>query len=205
MTNIKIEMKNLTAIVIGAGYERRLFQNGETLIGTRTIDWWTRSLDNYTYLTECIPLTAGGRLISPEELDENLAIKMGFYEPEIKWNKHGALPNNIVEPAPIVDLFQSYNEAKPIPPDLYRDAIATTRKQLADEIIALCCATGHKYDIDSKLCVGLQHCAKPLDISAWMEDQSYCGCFSETGIMDMSYVCDDKHKILIVTYDGESG
>lgn len=228
------QFNELTTIILGAGYEHRLIQGMSNLgDGSNSIEWWLGD-SMYTYLQDATPLTAGGRLISPEEIDSSLAEALnldpssGFYDGDdtniksaqelelknsgheemigdwIRWGIHKSTPNTFVNPAEYDKLFVSYGSNK-TNPEKYRDTLATTRAQLATEIKELCYSSGHRYSFDKMLCVALNKCHKPLDIGKWLKTQFYCGFFSTTGIMSISFIQNDKHKVMIINYDGESG
>lgn len=65
--SFKCDFKDLTEIVFISSYESRLIQDEEVL--GDPVCWWTRCGDEYSYIIgDCTPISAGSRLISPEEI-----------------------------------------------------------------------------------------------------------------------------------------
>jgi len=219
----RLDMKDLTEFIICSGYERRLIQGASTL-GSNYINWDDEWWGDFG--ESMVPLSAGGRLISPEELDPTLAQKMhcGPDEDEDNednededddddddedeyeagfWRKRNALPTKSVNPAPIEDLFMRYADENG-DPTAWRDALATTRAQLYQEVREICKDSNNLYEIDNGLCLRLKDCFSPLSIGRWLKKQFYCGCFDYLP-MGFTLIEGNQHKILIVEADGESG
>jgi len=200
------DMRTLTELIIHTGYEDRLPDNGEDG------EWF-----HHPYMT---PLTVGGRVVMPEEVDFDLQevldekahnacddveevqdvgfATVGKYDVTFKD------PPTTGNPAPLSTLFKHYKPDNG-DPLTYRNEVATTRKKLAQEVNEICDATGYSYEFNSGLCLRLHRCETPMEINRWIYQQSYCGCFSPTGIFKIAYIERNNHKILITYFDAESG
>ena len=132
------DMSSLTELIVCSGYENRIVKNGETFCSYVLIDWEPPGFTWSPFNAAMTPLCAGGRVISPEELDSGLACAMGIDEnglPEERketdesdldsrdteenpWTTHS--PRTLSEPicptmqpAPINRIFEKYNPADP--------------------------------------------------------------------------------------------
>jgi hypothetical protein len=236
-------MEDLTEIIICSGYERRLIQDVMTLSG-KWVNWTTLGQESVKLDQESmVPLSTGGRLISPEELSRELTkdlhlepdevprefldedeYESGGYEEiygpyvhfetdglppreddedwnDYFWKWRNARPTKTVTPATREELFNGYENQDHAME--WRDAQATTRAQLFKEVKDLCVETHNEYYIENGLCALLNKCSFPMELGEWMKTLGYCGCFGLP--MGFTVIENEKHKILLVEADGESG
>lgn len=214
--------KGLTAMIAYAGNEDRLIR-GETIFNFEpTVDWMDLPED-------MIPISAGERLISPEELNDDLAKKLGFdtdgtplnkrkknikkyYDKTLKyygvndeawWRHTCALSGLDCRNFSTQELFKRFDPVND-KPEQWRENYVKTILDLHSEIGELCNAEETKYMFEGGLCLILDVVSSPLEIGNWLEKQLYCACFNHMP-HDLQIVENDKHKILIAEYDAESG
>lgn len=212
MALFKLEMENLTELIICTGYEERLIE-GEVGLGNE-INWFTHDPE-CGYAEDMTPILAGGRLITPEEIDPQLAEVMGIDEYGCTyddvddksggWCKRSATAMTQASPVPYTELIFLYDPEEDKDPVGRRDSHLAARIKLSKEVKELCESSGQSYAIEKGLCLHLEKCFGPLQIANWLKEQFYCACFSPLGIYDMSYIQNESHRILIVNYDAESG
>jgi hypothetical protein len=208
----KLDLHDLTAIIFCAGYESRFVQGNETL-GSGEIDWsdqfWSESDDK-------TPLSAGGRLITPEEFDHKLAEHIPVVSDDTGtcadymdssptfWMDRSTDLFTPTDPCSYKKLFTVYDPSKGDDPLHWRDQRLARRTRLYDAIQLLCKEAHVEWLFESGLCVCLKRCSNPFEIGQWIRDQFHCGCFSPNPI-SWTVIENDQHKLLVIECDGESG
>lgn len=196
------DMRNLTELIIYTGYENRLVAGNDTF-GLDPFSWFTWDEENYSYLTNMTPLMTSGRIICPEEIDIDLAKTLNLDQEDTDfWREKKCYPSFNVEtfPSSIDELFLKYSKKRGNP-QIWRDRCATRRIQLIEELRKICYDNDLQEPFENGLCLRLNQCFTPFDITAWLTKQFYCSVFNPTGIYQIIYTETTEHRILAVKYD----
>lgn len=202
----KLELDQLTELII-------MFENGYRMTQCNGFKWRVGDSDYYggKVINE-IPISAGSRLISPEEVDDSLCDALHIdpnptcYEEYLcsYWEKYDGYPNTISSsPFPKEKIFNRYdNDNYGIynNPNKYRDELATTRMILYGEVRKLCSDNG--INIDNGLLLALNKCPNPFKI--FEEIHNNPKLYADLYMGDINCITTIKnqsHNIMIITFN----
>jgi hypothetical protein len=207
----KILCEDVTAVVFCTGYERRM-RRGHSTFG-RDFDW-NGDIFDPTCPRGFVPLTAGGRIISPEEIDTRWCPILDISEEDGRgrppftddldvydsnnpvpepWDKHDCSYPSDTAPASLDDLFGSPRFAgspsgtlrsNPIADRHLRDSLMAARVEMAREIRSICERGGAQYEFERGLCM-LTETSYVFELAGWMREKNYCACFNQFSMHDI--------------------
>jgi hypothetical protein len=223
-----IPLDGITDVMFQTGYEDRLVECGDTL--GKSFFWDLPRFEGPQF----IPISAGGRIISPEEWSEPLRTALGLDEcgtapdpNESLWIIGGEATvrdlchcesdfwrHHVVEPfadhgrASLDDLWELIPDpTHPCDFAVWRDRVARLRCDLAREVMEICRIAG--VPEDGLYCRPNAH--SPFEATAMMKEAFYCGCFNPRP-MSMTIIDAPSaipgvpaHRILYAKFDAESG
>ena len=213
-----IDLGKITEVIAHSGYESRLVGGEECLNDKISWEKFPKYLDEYEPSAEygLVPIRAGNRIISPEELDTRIAKKFNLtcaghtYNSKDKFN-HGKktwrdikCPRKF-EPCSLQELFI------PLSLELERDElfhhrnmVMSMKQQVSLEVGEICKKYEVSHEFESGLLVCVNGTFEVFDIAMWMKSECYCACFNQNP-MSIKYIAADGHRILIMEFDAESG
>lgn len=186
----RISFEELTELIVCSGYEERL---------TRDEANWDSLRDLYSN-NKVTPLTTGGRILTPEEVDNNLAAALGR---RANYNRVTSKSNDMCETDELFTIFDV--DKSSLKSTVWRNRQMAKRNQLIKEVREICSHYNQDYSFDSGVCFRLKHCMTPFALVYWLKKRNYCGCFSIVNTISMNYIACDDHNILIMDIDAESG
>lgn len=204
---------NLTDVIYTTGYEHRLVLY-DHFLGDDIV--WNESFDHGV-----IPISAGGRLISPEEFDPKLCQALGLDEfgrttqsededededeDESPWGTHDVSfpPETIMVPED--QWFEPRGSTKMFSnPKQWRDQQMAWRDHNFRQVQTILSEVGNDFSIRGLYCRVSPDVWNPLSIGRWLKKAAYCACFSPYPYT-MELIQTPERRILLLGYDAESG
>jgi hypothetical protein len=199
---LRTSMQDLTELIVHTGYEERLISGVKNSEDVK-LKWFTTDEDGDLYTT-MTPLLAGNRIIYPEELDPALAKALSISK-KVDWGAYTRKVSKKAKSAEVEDIFNNFEGKKEDAVNV-ADTNLLTRLSLIEEVKNIMKDSEElKYIFESGLLLRLNKAAKPLNILQWLEEQNYFSGASALDIIDISFIHEGEHKIMIVRLDAESG
>ena len=185
-----IAFDELTELIVCSGYEERL---------TRNVANWDSLYDiNMDY--GATPLITGGRIITPEEVDDNLATALGR---RANYKRVTSDSNDMCD---MDELFTRFDADDTIlKSTVWRDRQMARRIKLINEVREICHQNKQKSAFELGVCFCLNKCMRPFELVNWLKNIEYCGCFSLGNTTSISHIVSNGHNILVMYIDAESG